>query len=229
MPARPIYALVKRVLDLTAAAVGLAAFSPVFLVLAVAIKLETPGPVFYRGVRVGRAGRPFRIFKFRSMVADAERRGASSTNAADPRVTRCGSVIRRYKLDELAQLINVFLGDMSFVGPRPEVQKFVDLFTDEQKLILSVRPGITDWASIRFHNEPEIIAASGIADADEAYAKLIRPEKLRLQLRYVREYGLLTDLRILLATVATLVRTRAARGGMDAAVAPPDDGSQHGT
>jgi lipopolysaccharide/colanic/teichoic acid biosynthesis glycosyltransferase len=143
------YPFLKRAFDLASATAGLVLLSPLFLALAVAIKIESRGPVFYRGVRVGRGGRPFRIFKFRSMVADAERRGASSTNAADPRVTRCGTVIRRFKLDELAQLINVLRGDMSLVGPRPEVQKFVDLYTDEEKAILSVRPGITDWSSIR--------------------------------------------------------------------------------
>lgn len=221
--------MLKRAFDVTSATAGLVALSPLFLLLAVAIKIDSPGPVFYRGVRVGRGGRPFRIFKFRSMVADADRRGASSTNAADPRLTRCGSFIRRFKLDELAQLINVFTGDMSLVGPRPEVQKFVDLYTQEEKAILSVRPGITDWSSIRFHNEPEIIAASGIEDADEAYAKLIRPEKLRLQLEYVRDSGLRTDLRILLATLGTLVRTRASKGGMATPAAHPPDGSQHGT
>ena len=221
------YPLLKRAFDLTSATAGLVVLSPVFLALAVSIKVESPGPVFYRGVRVGRGGRPFRIFKFRSMVMDAERRGASSTNAADPRVTRCGAVIRKLKLDELAQLVNVFMGDMSLVGPRPEVQKFVDLYTEEEKAILSLRPGITDWSSIRFHNEPEIIAASGIADADEAYAKLIRPEKLRLQLRYVRECDLRTDLRILVATLGTLVRTRGSKGGTDATAAEPRDGSQH--
>jgi len=221
-------AVLKRALDLTFATAGLLLLSPVFLVLAMAIKLETPGPVFYRGVRVGRGGRPFRIFKFRSMVADADQHGPSSTNAGDPRVTRCGSVVRRFKLDELAQLINVVTGDMSLVGPRPEVQKFVDLYTEEEKAILSLRPGITDRASIRFHNEPEIITASGIEDADEAYAKLIRPEKIRLQLEYVRKSGLRTDLSILWATLRTLVRTRTSKGGMEARAAQPSGGSRNG-
>jgi lipopolysaccharide/colanic/teichoic acid biosynthesis glycosyltransferase len=214
----------KRAFDLVSAAAGLLVLSPLFLLLAALIKLENPGPVFYRGVRVGRRGRPFRIFKFRSMVVDAERLGGSSTNASDPRLTGCGVFIRRFKLDELAQLINVVTGEMSLVGPRPEVQKFVDLYTEEERSILSVRPGITDWASIRFHNEPEIIAASGIADADEAYAKLIRPEKLRLQLEYVRQSGLWVDVRILAATLTTLVRTRASRKGMEAPAAQATDG-----
>jgi lipopolysaccharide/colanic/teichoic acid biosynthesis glycosyltransferase len=128
------------------------------------------------------------------------------------RVTRVGTFIRRFKFDELSQLINVFLGDMSFVGPRPEVQKFVDMYTLEEKEILKLRPGITDWSSIRFHNEGEIIAASGIADADEAYMKLIRPEKLRLQLKYAKERTFRTDLDILFTTVSSLFSTRLGKG-----------------
>jgi len=142
------------------------------------------------------------------MVTDAEKLGASSTHQADPRVTRCGKSIRNFKLDELSQLINVFLGDMSFVGPRPEVQKFVDIYTEEEKQILSVRPGITDWSSIKFHNEGEIIEASGVPDADEAYGKLIRPEKLRLQLKYIRERNPWVDIKIIVSTVLTVFSTR---------------------
>lgn len=201
----------KRAIDFSAAIMGLAVAGPALAAVALAIKLDTPGPVFYRGVRVGRYGRPFRIYKFRSMVTDAERKGAASTSDQDARVTRCGKWIRKYKLDELPQLINVLVGDMSLVGPRPEVQKFVDLYTEEEQLILAVRPGITDWASIKFHNEGEIIAASGIADADEAYAQLIRPEKLRLQLQYVRHRTLSTDARIVAETIQTLVATRTQR------------------
>ncbi len=198
----------KRLFDLVFAAIGLMTLGPLFLVLSMAIKCESRGPVFYRGLRVGRYGGSFRIFKFRSMVSNAENLGASSTNATDVRITRVGKVVRRLKLDELSQLINVLFGHMSLVGPRPEVQKFVDMYTEEEKAILNVRPGITDWASIRFHNEGEIIEASGIADADEAYAKLIRPEKLRLQLEYVRNQSMLTDLKIILTTLLVLLKTR---------------------
>ncbi len=206
--------MLKRAFDLFFASIGLAILSPLFLVVAVAIKLESRGPVFYRGVRVGLHGRHFRIFKFRSMIVNAEKAGASSTALKDARVTRCGAFIRRFKLDELAQLINVFLGDMSLVGPRPEVQKFVDLYSEEEKAILSVRPGMTDWASIRFHNEGDIIEASGIPDADEAYARLIRPEKLRLQLEYVREHNTWVDIKIIFATILTLFSTRMGGGVM---------------
>jgi len=146
------------------------------------------------------------------MVADAERQGAASTSTTDLRVTRSGHFIRKFKLDEFSQLINVFLGDMSIVGPRPEVKKFVEKYTEEEKQILSVRPGITDWSSIKFHNEGEIIEASGIPDADEAYEKLIRPEKLRLQLKYIMERNLWVDIKIVVSTVLTLFSTRLGGG-----------------
>ncbi len=200
--------MIKRTFDIFFSAFGLVICSPIFLILSIAIRLESRGPVFYRGVRVGLHGKPFRICKFRSMVTDAEKLGASSTHQADPRLTHCGKYIRKFKLDELSQLINVFFGDMSFVGPRPEVQKFVDIYTEEEKQILSVRPGITDWSSIKFHNEGEIIEASGIPDADEAYEKLIRPEKLRLQMKYVKERNLWVDIKIIVSTMLTLFSTR---------------------
>jgi len=200
--------MAKRLFDVVISAIGLILLSPAFLLLALVIKLDSHGPVFYRGVRVGRNGRSFNIYKFRSMVADAERRGAASTSTTDLRVTRSGRFIRKFKFDEFSQLINVLLGDMSIVGPRPEVRKFVDKYTEEEKLILSVRPGITDWSSIKFHNEGEIIESSGIPDADEAYETLIRPEKLRLQLKYVRERSLWVDIRIIGATVGKLFSTR---------------------
>lgn len=202
----------KRIFDFVVSLIGLIILSPLFLIIAILIKLESKGPVFYRGIRVGRYGKPFQIFKFRSMVQDAEKIGVSSTRASDMRVTRCGRFIRKFKLDELSQLINVLIEDMSIVGPRPEVQKFVDLYTEEEKAILALRPGITDWASIKFHNEGEIIEASGIRDADEAYAKLIRPEKLRLQLKYVREHNLWIDTKIIFATLLTIFSTRMGGG-----------------
>jgi lipopolysaccharide/colanic/teichoic acid biosynthesis glycosyltransferase len=200
--------MVQRFFDVVMSAIGLLLLSPFFLLLALVIKLDSHGPVFYRGVRVGRHGRSFKIYKFRSMVADAERKGAASTSTTDLRVTRSGRFIRKFKFDEFSQLINVFLGDMSLVGPRPEVQKFVDRYTPEERVILTVRPGITDWSSIKFHNEGEIIEASGIPDADEAYETLIRPEKLRLQLKYVKERNLWVDIKIVVSTVLTLFSTR---------------------
>jgi lipopolysaccharide/colanic/teichoic acid biosynthesis glycosyltransferase len=200
--------MIKRLFDMLVSGIGLLLLSPLFLVVALIVKLTSPGPVFYRGERVGRHGRIFRIYKFRSMVVNAEKLGGNSTSDHDKRVTGIGRFIRKYKLDEFSQLINVLLGDMSLVGPRPEVKWCVDLYTEEEKPILSVRPGITDWASIKFHNEGEILAASGIADADEAYLKLIRPEKLRLQLEYVKKQGLLVDITILWLTIKALFVSR---------------------
>lgn len=153
--------MMKRMHDVVFAILGLTILNPLFLLIAVLIKLESTGPVFYIGVRVGRYGKPFKIYKFRSMVQDAERQGAASTSTTDMRVTRCGRFIRKFKLDEFSQLINVIIGDMCIVGPRPEVQKFVDMYTDKEKVILTLRPGITDLASIKFHNEGEIIQHLG--------------------------------------------------------------------
>jgi lipopolysaccharide/colanic/teichoic acid biosynthesis glycosyltransferase len=197
-----IYRIAKRVFDVGVAATGLGVLALPMAGVAIAIKLDSLGPVFYRGERVGLQGRPFRIFKFRSMHVN--RSGPDTTSARDDRITRVGHFIRRYKIDELPQLINVLLGEMSLVGPRPEVQKFVDMYTEEEKAILAVRPGITDWSSIKFHNEGEIVAKSGYANADEAYLELIRPEKLRLQLKYVKERSLRADFKILCDTFALM-------------------------
>jgi lipopolysaccharide/colanic/teichoic acid biosynthesis glycosyltransferase len=194
-------------IDVVAAGGGLIVLAVPMAVAALAIKLESPGPVFYRGERVGRNGKLFRIFKFRSMrVTDDS--GPNTTSANDDRLTRFGKIIRKYKFDELSQLINVVMGDMSLVGPRPEVKWCVDLFTEEEKAILNVRPGITDWSSIKFHDEGEIIARSGFSDPDQAYLTLVRPEKLRLQLKYVRECSLRTDFEILFETLRILLKTR---------------------
>jgi lipopolysaccharide/colanic/teichoic acid biosynthesis glycosyltransferase len=204
---------VKRAFDIVAAGLGLLLLAPLLLLFSAAIRLDSPGPVFYRGVRIGRGGRPFRICKFRSMVENAESLGASSTGSSDARVTRVGRFLRRYKLDELPQLFNVLKGDMSIVGPRPQVEWAVRRFSEEERKVLELRPGLTDWATIRFHNEEEIIGSSGIPDADEAYMKLIHPEKMRLQLKYLEERSFLTDLRIILETFRVLFRTRSNFGG----------------
>lgn len=194
----------KRIFDLVCSAAGLLCAAPLFLVLAVWIKLDSRGPVFYRGVRVGRYGKPFRIYKFRSMVTDAEKRGGASTSDRDPRITRPGRLIRKCKLDEISQLVNVLIGDMSLVGPRPEVQKYVDLYTQEEQAILALRPGITDWASIWNADEGTVLARA--PDPDRAYEELIRPTKLKLQLWYACQHGFWTDLRILFYTVYRIVR-----------------------
>lgn len=176
------------------------------LAIAALIKTGDRGPVFYRGERVGLDGKSFRIFKFRTMVINAERIGGSSTSDLDPRITAIGRFLRKYKLDELPQLINVLIGDMSLVGPRPEVKHYTDLYSDEEKRILTVRPGITDWASIWNSDEGAILA--GAKDPDKAYMELIRPTKLRLQLKYVNEQSFLTDMKIILLTICALVQPR---------------------
>lgn len=196
--------MLKRAFDVVGAAAGLGLVSPVLLVLAAWINLTSSGPVFYRGVRGGLGGAPFRIFKFRSMAQNADRLGGPSTSGDDPRLTRVGRLMRRYKLDELPQLINVLVGDMSFVGPRPEVLSEVEAYTEEQRQILRIRPGITDWASIWNSNEESVLA--GTADPHAAYKQLIQPTKLRLQLAYYRERTFLVDIEILVSTVVKLFR-----------------------
>ena len=196
----------KRLLDMIMSFLGLFSFSPLLLTVSFLIKREDGGPVFYRGLRVGRNGKPFKIFKFRSMVLNAEQIGGPSTSDDDPRITRIGKLIRKYKLDELPQLINVLKGDMSIVGPRPEVQHYVDMYTEEEKAILPVRPGITDWASIWNPDEGAILAGS--ADPEKTYMEKIRPKKLELQLKYVRERSFWADMKIIMETIWTLVRRR---------------------
>jgi lipopolysaccharide/colanic/teichoic acid biosynthesis glycosyltransferase len=189
---------VKRSFDFIVALIALMIVSPVLLVLAAIIKLSSPGPVFYRGVRIGRNGVPFRIFKFRTMVVNAEKLGGSATAEDDPRITPIGRFIRRNKLDEFPQFMNVLIGDMSLVGPRPEVKKYVDMYTDEEKAILDLRPGITDWASIWNSNEAAVL--EGSTDPEKTYEELIRPTKLALQLFYARNHSLIVDVKILFHT-----------------------------
>ncbi len=193
----------KRAFDLTFSLIGLVLLVPFFPLIATWIKLDSKGPVFYRGVRAGKSGKPFRIFKFRSMVADAEQRGGAETAEDDPRITRAGVLLRRYKIDEFPQLINVLLGHMSFVGPRPEVMEEVVLYDSREQELLQVLPGITDWASIRFKHEGEIL--KGSPDPHRAYHEKIRPEKVRLGLEYVHNGGsLATDIKIILLTLREL-------------------------
>jgi len=196
----------KRLFNFFASLFGLLLLSPLLVFIAIGIKRDSPGPVFYRGVRVGKAGKPLRIFKFRTMVVNADRLGAPSTPDDDPRVTRLGKRLRKYKFDELPQLLNVLLGEMSLVGPRPEVPSEVATYNEEEQKILLVLPGITDWASIKFHNEGEIL--KGSSDPQATYREKIRPEKLRLALRYVNEHSFLIDLKIILETIKMLIKTR---------------------
>ena len=192
----------KKIFDLALATFGLVMISPFLAAFALWVKLDSPGPVFYRGVRAGLLGKPFRVFKLRTMVDNAEDLGGAETPTDDPRITRAGIFLRRYKLDELPQLINVIIGDMSLVGPRPEVMEEVERYTEQEKLVLTVRPGITDWASLKFHHEGEIL--KGSSDPHQTYHDKIRPEKLRLQVQYVRSNSLLTDIKIIFRTLRVI-------------------------
>jgi lipopolysaccharide/colanic/teichoic acid biosynthesis glycosyltransferase len=198
-----MYEATKRSFDFLVALVALLLVSPLLLTLAVIIKRGSQGPVFYRGVRIGRYGVPFRIFKFRTMISNAEKLGGSATAEDDPRITPAGRFIRRNKLDELPQFLNVLVGDMSLVGPRPEVKKYVDMYTQEEKAILDLRPGITDWASIWNSNEAAVL--EGSTDPERTYEELIRPTKIALQLFYARNQSLTSDIKILFHTFCKLL------------------------
>jgi len=192
--------MLKRFFDLIFSTFGLLIVSPFFFLIALLIKIDSAGPIFFRQVRVGRYLCPFRIHKFRTMVVNASDLGPSVTTAADLRVTRVGKILRKYKLDELPQLIDVFLGDMSLVGPRPEVPRYVDAYSDKDKtIIFSVKPGITDKASIEFRNENELIANS--SDVESVYIEKILPIKLVYYRDYVETHSLWLDIKIILKTV----------------------------
>jgi lipopolysaccharide/colanic/teichoic acid biosynthesis glycosyltransferase len=194
----------KRLFDGLLSFVGLLLISPFLVLIAILIKLASPGPVLYRGVRVGQHGKPFCILKFRSMIVDAEQHGGSATAGDDPRLTSIGKFLRRYKLDELPQLFNVLKGEMSFVGPRPEVRKYVDRYSEADKAILQLRPGITDWASIWNSNEAAVL--EGSSDPEKSYEELILPTKIALQRKYLEDHACSTDLKILFHTFAKLVQ-----------------------
>ena len=193
----------KRAMDIVLSAAALCVLWPVLLLIALAIVVDDPGPVFYRQVRVGRGGKPFRIFKFRTMVVDADKKGLSITVGRDSRITRVGAFLRRTKLDELAQLLNVLCGQMSFVGPRPEVPRYVELYTPYQRQVLLVRPGITDYASIAYRNENDLLA--GADDPERMYIETIMPDKIELNMKYLREISPLTDVRLILRTVLAVI------------------------
>lgn len=196
----------KRLFDIVASGFGLLVLSPLLLILAIWIKLDSAGPIFYRQVRVGRGNKDFRIFKFRSMRVGSDKGSLVTIGGRDPRVTRSGYYIRKYKFDELPQLINVLLGDMSLVGPRPEVRHYVDYWTPEQMHVLDVRPGITDPASIRFRNENELMAA---ADNPESYyIHVIMQEKIKLYLEYVQNASFWYDIKLIFQTLRVIVTER---------------------
>jgi lipopolysaccharide/colanic/teichoic acid biosynthesis glycosyltransferase len=196
--------MLKRFFDILFSAIGIILLGPLMAILAMAIKKSSSGPVLYRGIRVGRGGKLFRMLKFRTMVVNAEALGGSCTGDDDPRITSIGRRLRKYKLDELPQLLNVLRGEMSFVGPRPEVKQYVAMFSEEEKQILNVRPGVTDLATLWDSDEGALLAGS--SDPERIYLETIRPEKMRLQLEYVRKRTLLLDFRIVCSTVALVLR-----------------------
>ena len=193
-----------RFFDFILSLVGLVVLAPILIVLAIWIKIDSKGPVFYKQVRVGQNGINFGLFKFRSMVVDADKKGLITVGGRDPRITRSGYFIRKYKLDELPQLINVLVGDMSLVGPRPEVRKYVNLYTDEQQKVLSVKPGITDYASIEYMDENEILGKS--SDPEKTYIEDIMPEKIKYNMKYINNKNLFEYFKIIFLTVLKIVR-----------------------
>lgn len=196
----------KRLFDIIASGCGLIVLSPIFLIMGIWIKLDSKGAIFYRQVRVGRNNRDFRIFKFRSMHIDSDRGSLVTIGGRDPRITRSGYFIRKFKLDEFPQLINVFVGDMSVVGPRPEVRHYVNYWTPEQMHVLDVRPGITDPASIKFRNENELLEKA--ENPEKYYIEVIMQEKIRLYLEYVENANLWYDIKLIFKTFKVIVTER---------------------
>ena len=189
----------KRLFDFVMSGFGLIVLSPLFLILAIWVKLDSPGPVFFRQTRVGRNNIDFRIFKFRTMCVGSDKGSQVTIGGKDPRITRAGVFLRKTKLDEMPQLINVFVGDMSLVGPRPEVRHYVDYWTPEQMHVLDIRPGVTGPASIKFRDENELLG--GVEDPEKFYIEVVMQEKLRLDLAYVRSHTLAGDLLLILKTI----------------------------
>ena len=203
--------MVKRLFDILVSLIGLVILSPLFLTIAGLVKIDSKGPVFFKAERTGRYGKLFKMYKFRTMVVSAEKLGGSSTAESDPRITGVGRFLRKYELDELPQLINVLMGEMSLVGPRPEVEEYTCLYTEEEKIILSVRPGMTDYASTKFINLNKILTRS--ADPDKDYKENIAPEKNRLRMEYARNNSLWIDFKILIQTLKKIVSEKWSTGG----------------
>ena len=193
-----------RFFDIVLSCLGLLLLSPLFVVVAVWIVIDNPGPIFYRQQRVGKDGKDFGLLKFRSMRIGADKESLITIGEHDSRITRAGYYIRKYKLDELPQLWNVLVGDMSLVGPRPEVRKYVDMYTDEQRFVLSVRPGITDYASIEYIDENRLLAQA--EDPDRTYIEEIMPAKIALNMRYIEHQTLGEYLKIIFLTFAKIIR-----------------------
>ena len=195
--------MLKRGFDVVSSLIGIILLFPVLLILWICIQLESSGGGFYRQIRVGKNGVDFRLWKFRTMQTGADKKGLLTIGGRDSRVTRIGFYLRKYKLDELPQLINVIVGDMSIVGPRPEVRKYVELYSQDQRKVLSVKPGITDYASIEYSNENELLAQS--ENPEKTYIEEVLPAKLELNQKYLNEQGFLTDLKIIFQTIGKIV------------------------
>ncbi|WP_232696488.1 sugar transferase [Brevibacillus daliensis] len=198
------YQITKRLIDMCSSLIGLVLLSPVFLLIALWIKLDSVGPVFFKQVRIGKEGKSFHIYKFRTMISDAENVGKQLTTANDKRITRCGAILRKFKLDELPQLINVVKGEMSLVGPRPEVPTYVRLYNDQQRKVLTVAPGLTDEASIKYRNESELLYHA--ADAEQMYIEQIMPDKLSMNIQYIEKPSLLADFQIICKTIWVVIK-----------------------
>lgn len=195
--------MVKRLFDIIASFIGLIILLPFLLIIALLILTDSRGGIFYRQVRVGKDNKDFRLFKFRTMAKDSDKKGLLTVGGRDSRITRIGYYLRKYKLDELPQLLNVLIGDMSLVGPRPEVRKYVDMYNAEQRNVLSVKPGITDYASIEYSNENELLAKS--QDPEQTYIKEVMPAKLLLNKKYIAEQGFSTDIKIIFRTIGKIL------------------------
>ena len=196
--------VIKRVFDVVVSVCGLLLLALFFLIIAVIIKLDSKGSVFYRQIRVGRYGNDFRIFKFRTMIPDADKSGQLITVGDDARITKIGRFLRKTKIDELPQIMNILIGDMSFVGPRPEVRKYVDMYSEAQQQILLIRPGITDIASIKYRNESELLALS--SNPEKTYCEEIMPSKLNLNMNYLSDISLINDIKIILTTIISIIK-----------------------
>ena len=194
----------KRLFDLFFSAIGIIVLSPIYLIISLLIIFDSKGGVLYKQERIGKNSVPFNVLKFRTMVPDAFAKGALTVGSRDPRVTNIGYYLRKYKLDELPQLFNVFFGDMSFVGPRPEVRKYTDLYNNDQKKVLSVKPGITDYASIKYRNENDLLAAS--KNPEKLYIEEIMPKKLELNMKYINDNNIFKDIKIIVDTFYTIVK-----------------------
>lgn len=195
--------IIKRIMDIVVAIISLIVLAPLFIIIMILIKIDDGGPVFYIQERVGRGFQTFKLLKFRTMVVEGDKKGLLITRHDDQRITRVGKILRKYKIDELPQLINIIKGDMSIVGPRPEMKKYVDLFKEEYKSILKVRPGLTDYATIEFRNEEEILGK--FYDPEQAYINVILPNKIELSRKYVNEAGLITDILIIAKTIKAIL------------------------